>query len=183
MRHRALVYLVSGVCLLLIGLTGCEGLQRKFTRKPKHAAAPANPIISFQDYTRAMTPMERYRKHAIMFDYWNDELLDTLQDTHPSPKRLKRASSESLMELEALQGLLSEEKSSHLNQFVEERVKINEQLQAGSLNWSQTSILWQRLESQTRHIQRDFSWRDVEDDLKPEEPSAVHGPQSTDHAQ
>ena len=173
MRHRALMSLVTGGCLLLSGLTGCEGLQRKFTRKPRQAAAPPNPIISFQDYTRAMTPMERYRKHSIMFDYWNDELLDTLQDTHPSPKRLKRASSESLMELEALQGLLSEEKASRLSRFVEERVKINEQLQAGSLNWSQASILWQRLESQTRQIQRDFFWRDVEDDLESDMPAEV----------
>jgi hypothetical protein len=167
------VHVIVCCVLCAVVLSGCEALQRKFTRKPTQAAAAPNPIISFQDYTRAMTPMERYRKHYLMFGYWNGELLDTLQDTHPSPKRLKRVSGESLSELKTIQGLLSEEKASHLSRFVDERVKINEQLQAGSLNWSQTSMLWQRLESQTRHIQRDFSWRDVEDDLKPDTPAEI----------
>jgi hypothetical protein len=146
---------------------GCESFQRKFTRKPKHPAAPPNPIISFQDYSRAMTPMDRYRKHYLMFDYWNDELLDALQETSPSPKRLKRSSAEALNELATLRGLLSEEKAAPLDRFVDERVKINEQLQSSTMNPSRANALWRELELQTRRIERDFSWRDVEDHLNP----------------
>jgi hypothetical protein len=159
---------VTAWCVLgAVALSGCEALQRKFTRKPKHPAAPPNPVIRFQDYTRAMTPMDRYRKHSVLFDYWNDELLETLQDAHPSPKRLKRASSESLSELKLLQGLLSEEKASHLSRFVDERARIDEQIQGGAVPQARANVLWRQLESQTRHLERDFSWHDVEDALKP----------------
>jgi len=155
---------------LVAVLTGCESFQRKFTRKPKHPGPPPAPIISFQDYTGAMTPMERYRKHYLMFDYWNDELLNALQEASPSPKRLKRSSTEALNELTALRGLLVEEQAAPLDRFVEKRARINERLQGGALHQTQASILWRELESQTRRIERDFSWRDVEDYLKPSRP-------------
>ena len=113
-----------------------------------------------------MTPVDRYRKHYLMFGYWNDELLATLQDVHPSPKRLKRSSTEALEELTTLRGLLSEEKAAVLGRFVEERVTLNEQLQGGDINQLRANILRRELESQTRQIQRDFFWRDVEDHLK-----------------
>lgn len=164
--RRSWISLTACCLLLSAALTGCESLERKFTRKPKHPAAPGTPIIHFQDYTQAMTPVDRYRKHYLMFGYWNDELLATLQDAHPSPKRLKRSSTESLEELTTLRGLLSEEKAAMLGRFVEERVTLNEQLQGGDINQLRASILRRELESQTRLIQRDFFWRDVEDQLK-----------------
>lgn len=166
MRHRALISLVSGGCLLLSGLTGCEGLQRKFTRKPKHPQPPPTPVIQFLDYSKAMTPLDRYRKHFLMFDYWNDTLIEALQGQSPNPKRYRRASTEALGELETLKGLVSDELAARLAPLIEERVQIDRQLQSGVLAAYQANTVLRALEAQTREFERGFYWRDVEDQLK-----------------
>ena len=166
MRHRALVCLLSGAGLMLIGLTGCEGLSRKFTRKPKHPHPPPAPVIQFLDYSKAMTPLDRYRKHYLMFDYWNETLIDALQGQSPNPKRYRRASTEALGEMETIKGLVSEELAARLAPLIGERVWIDRQLQSGGFAAHQASAVRQALEAQTREFERGFHWRDVEDHLK-----------------
>lgn len=159
--------LTAVCCLLSAVLVGCESLQRKLTRKPKTPAPPPTPIITFQDYTQAMTPLDRYRKHYLIFDYWNSELMDALKERAPNPKRLTRTSTEALGELGALKDLLREDAAARLGQLIEERSKMQEQLQSPALNISQAAILSRALEAQSRMVHRDFFWRDVQDQLKP----------------
>ena len=159
--------LVAGCLLLVAGLTGCEALQRKFTRTPKHPAPAPTPIISFQDYTRTMTPLDRYRKHALLCDYWNEQLLGALQQTTLNPKRVKKASSESLAELEIMQSLLSDEAAAGVAPLIEERRRIHRQLQSPGFNTFQAPAIWRALEGQTRQVHRELFWRDLEDKLRP----------------
>ena len=160
------VVLVAGCWLLVAALSGCESLQKKFTRKPKHAQEAPTPIINFQDYTKAMTPLDRYRKHSLMFDYWNSELIGALQSPPLNPKRYKRASSESLTELQTLQGLLAEELAARLAALVEDRAKLDERLQREDVGVGDVGAMRQALESQERQIHREYFWRDVQDKLK-----------------
>jgi len=164
---------------------GCESLQKKFTRK-KPYVRPA-PIVSFQDYTRAMTPLDRYRKHYALFDYWNSELLATLQGSSSvaapgtgqssiNPKRAKLASQESLQELHTLQGLLQDDQAVLLQPILDERAQINDHVQKGSYSGSQLSALVRLLDAQTRRIHREFFWRRVEDRLKVDERTTEPAP-------
>ena len=162
--HRGLWLLLSVVCGLWS--VGCEGLQRKFTRKPKHPQPPPTPIIQFQDYTRAMTPLDRYRKHYMMFDYWNSELADALRSNPPNPKRLKRASADSLTELTTLQTLLDDATAARLAPLIEERTAMDQQLQRG-LAGGQAQLIGRTVEAHERQLHREFFWRDVQDKLKP----------------
>ena len=166
-RRRFPVLLLSACCLLLTGLSGCESLQRKFTRKPKGPRAAPTPIINFQDYTQAMTPLDRYRKHYLIFDYWNDDFMDALQRKPMNAKRLKLASSESLNELTALQGLVADDLSDAFTPLIEVRTKINKQVQAGSVSESSANDIWRELDAQSRTIRRELFWRNVQDRLKP----------------
>lgn len=166
-------------CLLLTVVTGCESFQRKFTRKSKRAVPPPSPIITFEDYTRSTTPLDRYRKHSLMFDYWNSELVEALRGTSQNAKRLKRASSEALNELEALKGLLTEEIASRLEPLIEARAKVDRQMQSPGFATSQAHGISRIIEDQTRLLHREFSWRRVEDQLKQE--LEVHSPPSTVH--
>ena len=159
------------LCLALLGVAGCESLQKKFTRKPKTPSRPS-PIIAFQDYTRAMTPLDRYRKHYVLFDYWNDQLLDVLQDgNRANPKRIQRTSTESLSELEALQGLLRGDLAAQVSPLVEERRKMHQELATGSYTVFQLNRVRRALELQTRQVRRRFYWRYVEDQLQEDAPS------------
>lgn len=167
--HRGLrwrLFLLTAHLLLLTVLGGCEGLQRKFTRKPAHVKPPT-PIINFEDYTRAMTPVDRYRKHFMIFDYWNDDLLVALQSRSVNAKRLRRASSDALAELETLSSLLTDEMAARLAPLIEERARLDRQLQSGSFSAGDLSGMMRVLEAQARLIHRDLFWRDIEDHLKP----------------
>jgi len=165
----------AGVCVvagLLAGVTGCESMQRKFTRKPKHPVKPLDPIIKFEDYTRAMTPLDKYRKHFMMFNYWNGELIDALQQKSPNPKRFRRASTDSLAELQTLNSLVSGGVAERYAAAIEERQKINQRLQRPGFMPSQAPAIVSVLERQTRRIQRDFFWRDIEESIHEPAPAA-----------
>ena len=166
MKPRSRVFWLTVCSALLTGLAGCESLERKFTRKPKNPPPPPNPIIQFQDYTRSLTPLDRYRKHYMIFDYWSEEFIDTLRSPSMNQKRLIRASSEALGELQTLQSLLREDKAAQLTPLLEERREINRQVQRGAVDGLRATTTLRALESHSRQIHRDFFWRDVQDHLK-----------------
>lgn len=170
--------LVAGCWWLVAGLTGCESFQRKFTRKSKIPKPPPTPIINFEDYTRAMTPLDRYRKHYMMFDYWNTELIDTLAASPLNPKRFKRASTDALEELKTIRTLVSDEVAARLTPLIEERAKIDDRLQREAFSPTLVHGLRHTLEVQQREIRRHFFWRDVQDQLKPQPGTETAAPGS-----
>ncbi len=139
-----------------------------------------------------MTPMDRYRKHYALFDYWNAELLSALE-THAAsspgigqpganPKRIKLASQESLQELQTLQGLLQDGTAAQLISLIDAREQFDRQLQSGSYGASQMSVFSRDLEAQTRRIHRELYWRNVEDLLKADETTPASPPEAAPDA-
>jgi hypothetical protein len=176
------VWCVRGAscALLLMVFTGCESLERKFTRKPKTPLGRPSPIVQFQDYSHAMTPMDRYRKHYAIFNYWNSELLNALSGSSSgavssqgsmNEKRVKRASTDSLGELRIMRDVMAEDLRPIIDRLVEERAAFDQQLQAGSLSPFSADRMRHALETQTRQIHRDLYWRKVQGHLKGEHAS------------
>lgn len=163
---------ILACCLALVSASGCESLQRKFTRKPKGPIAKPSPIIKFQDYSQAITPEDRYRKHYMMFDYWNYELMDGLRVRPLNPKRYRKAADATLAELNALKGLLEDGPASKLSPLVDERSRIVQRLDGG-FSEMQADALIRDLEAQARSLHRDFSPRDVKEILKDEPPAVA----------
>ena len=185
-QWRRFVILPTAFCLLLTTLSGCESVQRKFTRKPKGLRVAPTPVINFQDYTQAMTPLDRYRKHYLMFDYWNGEFMDGLRAKPLNAKRVKLASTESLNELTMLQSLVAEDLGAQFAPLIESRARINRQVQTSHLSELTAGAAWRELDAQSRAIRRDLFWRKVEDRLKPaqapntdETPAAQEPPAAT----
>ena len=161
-------------CVCVTTGVGCESLQKKLTRKSKTPAARPTPIVTFQDYSRAMTPLDRYRKHYAIFDYWNAELLDALNTPATSalnPKRAKRASAESLQELQTLYALLQDDVAAHSSRLLEERARMDRTIQQDGQLSSQLDTLRRTLEEQSRTIHRELFWRKVQDRLKTTSPA------------
>ena len=115
-----------------------------------------------------MTPLERYQKHYLIFGYWNDTLLAGLQERSLNPKRVLRASEESLHELEALRDLLNEEMAPRLEPLIAERRRVHQRLQSTTYSHENSLAVLRGLEQQTRLIHREWSWRDAQDHLKDE---------------
>ena len=166
LRQKRMALLLTTHYLLLTMLTGCESLQRKFVRKSKKSTTSYTPIINFEDYSRAMTPLDRYRKHDLLFDYWNAELLAALQEKNINAKRCVRASDEALSELRTMQNLLVEEPAARLAPLLEARARLHDELKSGFVDGQRANRAWRLLEEQTRRLHREFSWREVEDHLK-----------------
>jgi len=102
----------------------------------------------------------------VLFEYWNAELLDGLKVPTANPKRLKRTSAESLEELRILRGLLQDDLAARMDRIIEERQGLDRQIQSGSYSQAQLDAMRRALETQTRQLDREFFWRDVEDRLK-----------------
>lgn len=165
-QHRRKVALFV-ILIAMISNSGCESFQRKFTRRPKQAPKPPTPVIAFQDYSGAMTPLERYRKHYVMFDYWNQDLIDALQARSPNPKRYCRSSEEAIIELKTMQSLLLDASAQSLGPLIEKREKTNQQIQSQEYrDQAQVGITVRQVELQTRDIHRQFFWRDIQEQLK-----------------
>jgi hypothetical protein len=113
-----------------------------------------------------MTPLDRYRKHYAIFDYWSDALLAALEVRTPNPKRIKLAATEALGELETMKGLLNDEVAARLDPLLKEQAKIHSVLLSPGFDASRAEAIKRRLESQTRSIHREFYWRKVQDQLK-----------------
>ncbi len=177
-RHARPVARIIGLGLVCAGLAasmGCETLQRKFTRKPKHPAARPTPIIHFEDYTKAMTPLDRYRKHYLIFEYWNGELIRAFREQPARAKKVRKTSSEALKELEILHRLLNDDVAVRFEQIFTERAQLDAQLQSGKYFPGEGGSIRRRLQAQMRQINREFYWRKVEDQLKHEYPSDAEG--------
>ena len=159
-------------CGLCVGLAGCESLQRKFTRKRKTPLPRPTPIIQFTDYTRTMTPLDRYRKHALMFDYWNDELLDSFTQRPLNPKRVRKASTESLQEFRTMRSLVAEEAAVRFDPLISQRESLDQELQTSEPTPMTVTRVQHTLEAQGRQVDREFSWQDMEDHLKGDAPGS-----------
>ena len=162
-RPAARLGLAAVCCLLSVMLAGCESVQRKFIRKRKDVVRPS-PIVQFRDYSQAMTLLDRYRKHYLLFQYWNDELLQSL-GSGMSEKAARHGSGEALQELQTLRSLLQEPVAAKLDPLIAERNTIHQRLMSSVYLPSQVGSMRQELERQTRLIYRDFTWRDVQERL------------------
>ncbi|MBP6920823.1 MAG: hypothetical protein KBC23_07545 [Candidatus Omnitrophica bacterium] len=109
-RHGFCVYAII-VCLTIC-MCGCEAFARKFTRKPKQASRPAEPMVlapeTYED--RAANKEEAYRRYFTYWSSWHDELLDTLAGGSPSIRRQIDCIQQAVRNLDEMRRLLSGEK-------------------------------------------------------------------------
>ncbi len=84
-------------------------------------------------------------------------------------KRVKHASKESLAELQVLQGLVTDEAAARMAPIIEGRAKVHQRLQVGTVQTVHAIMVTRDVDAQTRQLNREFYWRRMEDQLKPDE--------------
>ena len=161
---RARLWWLSGLLLIgLVAASGCDSFERKFIRQSKYVRP--SPVIQFQDYSKGATPLDRYRMHALLFDYWNDLLLQELNGAM-NLKRARHVSHEALSELGALESLLQEQPAAELAAMKALWIGVDQQLQEAKLVPPNTDTMRRQLERQTREFEHRFSWRDVQEQMR-----------------
>ncbi len=156
MRKIILFLLMSA---LLANLTGCDAMQRKFTRKKKEVKRPR--IYQLKKYEKKPSP-ELYKKHYAWWTGWQSEILNTLGQNH---KRDKKCIEEIISNLRDMQGLLVPEKADLLETHIRRLEEAKEVIFREDLGQANKVFVRTTLEREERYIKREFGFSKIKDSI------------------
>lgn len=155
--YRVLIFTI-----LIVLLSGCAGLQRKFVRKPKEKERPT-PVVQTVDYSIGLRAEELYKKHFLFWQSWHTELIDRLGDNF---KKRTVCYDQLISSLKSMRKYLAEEKARELDLFLLQIEALEKDLKKDRLNATETYRIKMVLEKTKRQIDKKFSYRDVKEYLK-----------------
>ena len=110
-------------CVLL--LTGCETLQKKFTRKKK-AQKQEVMIVSPRDYSAHPFPSDvLYKQYFIYWKSWNQELVTGFND-RASDKKVLDCTQQALINLKKMASYLREQQAKELGVYIKKTEEISD---------------------------------------------------------
>ncbi|MCM8790873.1 MAG: hypothetical protein NC938_04140 [Candidatus Omnitrophica bacterium] len=154
---------------LVVGMTGCDAVQRKFTRKPKTTKMPR--IYQVKKYEKTPSP-ELYSKHFAYWQSWQSEIIQSLGE---NAKKDRRCMDEILMQLGDMQNMLVKEKADELGKHIARLRQIRDTIYHQQIDRYNRGPVLTELEKQDRLIKKDFSVSKIKNYLKKsfdEEPAA-----------
>lgn len=156
---RAMTFVV--ILCLAISLTGCDALQKKFTRKKK--AAPKRPrIYQVKKYEKKPTP-ELYNKHYTYWQSWSGELIEVLGKNH---KKDIRCIEEIIGNLKDMQNILIDDKGDELAVHINKAEGVRDTLARGDMSFAVLASVKSTLEREDRAIKRDFITNKIKNYIK-----------------
>lgn len=148
---------------LTIGTTGCETIQRKFTRKKKRKIL--TPRFYQEGLEDTRSNLELYIMHYTYWKTWQDELIT---NSGKNAKRDTMASNELIGHLNDMKRYLVEEKSKELDSYLEQIKKIINEISKGGLTTMRLELHKQRLGNIKGRIMRKFYYKKIKDYIKPD---------------
>ena len=151
---------------LILSLSGCETLPRKFIRKkPKPEHTPSVVYIEKGAYQKKFSNEYYYKTHFTLWKTWEDEILSNLGG---NSKKVSRAMEEGYSHLDQMSRYLKPEKQAALKPFLEETKRMLDRYRNG--NDSRSAILSMKndFERLKRLISNDFYYDKVKADILPE---------------
>lgn len=146
--RRAMSVLV--VIIVVMGLAGCDAVQRKFTRKSKTVKAPR--IYQIRKYD-IKPSADLYSKHYAYWQSWQSELIQDLGQNH---KKDKRCIEEILMQLGAMQNILVREKADELGKHIARLEDVRDTITKQEIDKFNRSGTLMVLEREDRYIKTGF---------------------------
>jgi hypothetical protein len=153
---RRILLILIGLTLIL-GLSGCATIKRKFTRKKKKENKP-EVILALEDYDKFIDYHELYKKHYLLWQYWHDELIASLEKNF---KKQRQCVEQSLEHLRALGKYITEEKKELLNTYVERLEEIREKILKRRLNPIERDRISRELQKLKRLIDKEFRYSEI----------------------
>lgn len=157
---KRLLAFILMFCVLL-NITGCEAMRKKFTRKKKEPVR-APRIYQVKKYVKVPSP-ELYKKHYAYWMTWHSELLRVLGENH---KKDMVCIEGILSNLDDMQNILIDEKANKLRPHIESMVKVKGIMVNEDLTMFNKDYVRMALEREDRAIKREFVYDKVKDSLK-----------------
>ena len=149
------------IFFLLLNLTGCETLRKKFTRKKKETVKMPH-IYQVRKYEKKPSP-ELYQKHYAYWTSWQSEIIRVLGENH---KKDARCIEEAVGQLYDMHNILVPEKAKELAPHIEKMANVKDIIFNEELTQANKDYVLRTLEREDRLIKKDFSPGKVKDYLK-----------------
>ncbi len=150
------------ILVFFMSLTGCSGLQRKFSRKKRKEERPT-PVITTYDYAKDLRVEELYKKHFLYWKTWHNELIDRIDGAY---KKRVECYDNALMHLEEMQKYLGESKALEIKPFTEKIKAIDPDIRKKKLSKGKKLKMLRMLEMTKRQVGKRFSYPNVKDNLE-----------------
>lgn len=129
MRNRSYLSIMVVLIGSIFFLTGCESLQKKFTRKRKSSKTQEEMVIVPRDYeANPLANDVRYKQYFVYWKSWNQELVSALND-QASYKKIISCVEQARMNLEKMTTLLKDEKAKELDVYLKKTDILKLQIQ------------------------------------------------------
>ena len=138
-------------------LSGCAQLKEKFVPKKKEEQTNKK-YISVREYD-VHPNLELYTKRYIYWKNWHKELLDVL--AHSNHKKTKVAVENDVSNLMDMQSMLVEEKAEGLQGYIDDMVKIEDQIKTEKVTMGNEVRIRRKLETIGREVRRYYSYNKV----------------------
>jgi len=152
------------ILALSVSISGCAGLQRKFTRKKKKEEKLA-PVITTYDYSKDLRVDKLYKKHFLFWKTWHTELIDKMDFGYKKRSVCYHHTVENLLEMKKY---LAQSKQEELWPIMVKIKSIDSDVKKKRLSKSEMYRMKQLLEKAKRRIDKEFSYSKVKDFLGPE---------------
>jgi len=148
-------------CFILLNLTGCEAVRRKFTRKRKEPVKMPR-IYQTKSYETRPSP-QIYKKHYAYWASWQSELIRVLGQNH---KKDMRCIEEIVGNLNDMRNILVKEKGEELDSHIKKMENVKEIIFNDSFTQSNKDYVRRTLEREERFIKREFSFAKVKGQIR-----------------
>ena len=155
---KCFIYML--VLAILLNITGCETIKKKFRRKKKTVKAPR--IHQLKKYQKKPTP-GLYKKHFVYWASWNSDLVRLLGQNH---KKDIRCSEEIVSNLRDMQAILIPEMADKMEPHIAKLEDVKETILRGDISPGNKYSIKRTLEKEERIIRREFTYKKVKSYMK-----------------
>ena len=156
---KRLLYILL-TAMLISGLTGCDAVQRKFTRKKTVVKMPH--FYQVKKYIKKPSP-ELYKKHYAYWASWQEDMIQFVGQNH---KKDERSIEEAIGHLKDMQNILIPSKAEELQPHIERMEGVRQIIFRGELSFANKDYVRSIIEREDRAIKRDFCYNKVKDSLR-----------------
>ncbi|MCX5678478.1 MAG: hypothetical protein NTY76_05150 [Candidatus Omnitrophica bacterium] len=149
------------VFFIALTLTGCDSLQRKFTRKKKETK-PIPRLYQLKKYD-IKPSAALYSKH---YAYWQSWMSELIQDLGGNRKKDIRCVEEALNQLHDMRNILVQEKADALTKHMHRLEGVRDTIVNEELSQYNRSQVLMTLEREDRTIKREFDVASIKKYIK-----------------
>jgi hypothetical protein len=149
------------ILAIAFNMTGCDRLQRKFTRKKKETVKMPR-IYQVQKYQKVPSP-ELYKKHYSYWGSFHSEMEMTLGQNH---KKDKVNIEHIISNLRDMEGILIPEKAEILDNHIKKLLVVKDTIEKEELSQFNRTYIMSTLGREGRFIKREFCYDKIKSFLR-----------------